>query len=242
MAGHSRWAQIRHKKAGSDAKRGALFSKLARVIAVASREGGADPRANPKLRSAIEQARDAGLPKENIERAIARGGGGAEGENLRPLEYEAYGPGGIAILMSALSDNPNRTTGELKRILADGGGRMAEAGSVGWMFERRIAVDFVRPAADPEDAELALIDAGAEDTGLLEDRIRALVIPERQDAFLQSANGRGLTPLASSLVLIPKNPIALGLAERQDADSLTAALGEHPDVIDVWTNLAEERV
>lgn len=241
MAGHSRWAQIRHKKAGSDAKRSTLFSKLARLIAVASHEGGPDPQTNPKLRSAIEQARDADLPKENIERAIARGGGANEGANLRPLEYEAYGPGGIALLISGLSDNPNRTTNELKRALADGGGRLAETGSVAWMFERRIAVDFARPIAEPEATELILIDAGAEDTARLEDRIRALVAPERQNAFLQSVNARGLTPIASALTPIPQNPIALGLGQRRDAEALIAALEEHPDVIDVWTNLAPER-
>src|SRR3989338_8890104 len=137
MAGHSRWAQVKHKKAGADARRGARFSKLARLITVATREGGPEPSANARLRSAMEHARGAGVPKENIARAVARAAGGGDGAALVEREYEAYGPGKSAFLIRAVTDNPNRTTAEVKTILAPCGGKLAALGSVAWIFERR---------------------------------------------------------------------------------------------------------
>ena len=238
MAGHSRWAQIRHKKVGVDARRGVLFSKFSRLISVAARGGGPDPAANPKLRQAVEQARAAGLPKDIIERATRRAL--ASAETLTAVEYEAYGPGGMALLIAGLTNNPNRTTAEVKRILADGGGRLAEAGSVAWLFERRTAADFPTQAASREAVELALIEAGAEDTAVLEDRIRALLRPEAWPGFAQTLAARGLTPIQTLRVAIPTSRLTLKRAERTAAEELLRTLQAHPDVTEVWTNVADD--
>lgn len=237
MSGHSKWAQIRHKKAGTDARRGTLFSKLSRVLSVAAREGGRDPAANAKLRQAVEQARDAGMPKENIERAISRGAGSGEGTNLRAVEYEAYGPGGSAFLMSGLTDNPNRTTNEIKHLLDAGGGRLATAGSVAWLFERRMLFEFAAGPGQPEETELALIDSGAEDTDRTAERIAAFVPPARAERFQKAVVARGLAPLRSQPVALPKDTIAPNTEDRLKAESLLSALENHPDITEVWDNL-----
>lgn len=237
VAGHSRWAQVKHRKAGSDAKRGALFSKLGRLIAAAAREGGPDPAANAKLRQTVDQARSAGLPKENVERAIRRAqGGGATGTGLEARSYEAYGPGGSAFLIDALTDNPNRTTAELKAILGAGHGQLVAVGSVAWLFTRRVKAEFTCPAGDIETAELALIDAGAEDTAADGQRIRALVDPGRLAALLEAAARMGLYRTVTTPVVIPKDKTALSQNQRTRAAELAAALDAHPDVTAVWTN------
>ena len=243
MAGHSRWAQIRHKKAGTDAKRGALFSKLARPIALAARDGGGDPALNPKLRQAMEQAREAGMPKENIERAILRGSGGGEAANLSSVEYEAYGPGGSAFLIAGLTDNPNRTTNEIKNILDKFGGRLAEAGSVAWLFRRAVVFEFDLPAASSAEVlELALIDAGAIDTEASRDTLRVLVAPESSEAFQKHIASRGLVARRQYLAAIPQNPLALDPAIRSRVEALREALDEDPDVTDIWTTVANAAV
>lgn len=240
MSGHSKWAQIRHKKAGVDAKRGALFSKLGRIITIAAREGGKDPAMNPRLRQTIEQARDAGMPKDNIERAILRGVGGGEGANLQSVEYEAYGPGGSALVITGLTDNSNRTTNEIKRILDGAGGRLATGGSVLWMFERKVLIEFPL-SIKPDEAELTFIDAGAEDIIIETDRIEAMVRPEALDKFQERAAAAGFTPSRSSIVVIPKNPLTPDAETRAKAEGLTGALDEHPDITEVWTNIAAAR-
>ncbi len=238
MSGHSRWAQIRHKKAGADAKRGAVFSKLSRLITVAARDGSPDPSTNFKLRQAIEQARDAGLPKDNIERAILRASASADAARLRAVEYEAYGPGGSAFLISGLTDNPNRTTNEIKRILDEFGGRLAEAGSVSWMFKRRVVYEFTPPGGSPDALELALIDAGAEDTAAEEGAVRALVAPEASECFQKRIPGLGISPTRQFLAAIPQNLVSLPPETNTVAEKLIAALEDHQDVTEVWSTVA----
>ena len=162
MSGHSKWASIKHKKAATDAKRGQLFTKLARAIAVAAREGGGDPDANYTLAAAIEKARGYSMPKDNIQRAIDRGTGAGDGGAIERVVYEGYGPGGVAVLVEALTDNRNRTSAELRNAFDKHGGSLGEPGSVAWQFERKgvITVDGERYS---EDDLLAAIDAGAED-------------------------------------------------------------------------------
>ncbi|MBI4132518.1 MAG: YebC/PmpR family DNA-binding transcriptional regulator [Candidatus Sungbacteria bacterium] len=240
MAGHSRWAQIRHKKAGADAKRGALFSKLARLIAVAARDGGGDPARNSKLRQAMDQARDAGVPKENIERAILRGTGGGEMQDLRAVEYEAYGPGGIALLIAGLTDNPNRTTSEIKKVVNEFGGRLVESGGVAWMFRRCVIFEFDAPPEPTEAVELVLIDAGALDTYAGDGSVQALVALESCEDFQKNISSRGLSPRRQYLTAVAQNPVQLESKDRALAEAVIAALEEHPDITAVWTTLARD--
>jgi YebC/PmpR family DNA-binding regulatory protein len=239
MSGHSKWAQIKHKKAGTDAKRGALFSKLARTISVAARDGGANPDLNAHLRQAIEYASNAGLPKENIERAISRAESASDIANLKSVEYEAYGPGGIALIIAGLTDNSNRTTNEVKRILADHGGRLADTGSVAWMFDQRVLASFPVDAESPDTIELSLIDAGAEDTVLDEGRIEAIVTPENLGSFLKKAKGVELVPTSTHLIAVPKSRTEPTAEDTETLIKLMEALDEHPDVQEVWTNARE---
>src|ERR671932_2045195 len=163
MAGHSKWASIKHKKKATDAKRGALFTKLARALQVAAREGGGDPAGNPALALAIQKAKDARMPKENIERAIAKGtGAGADADAIESVVYEGYGPGGVAILVEALTDNRNRTGSEVRHIFTKAGGNLGEPGSVAWVFEKRGSI-VVDAANASEDDLMVAIEAGAED-------------------------------------------------------------------------------
>jgi|SRR3989338_8099590 len=239
MSGHSKWAQIKHQKAGTDAKRGTLFSKLARMITVAARDARGNPDMNPKLRQAVEQAREAGLPKDNIERAIERAtGSGADATALRAFAYEAYGPGGSAFLITGLTDSQNRTTNEIKRILDEHGGRLAESGSVAWMFERKVAFTLPLPQAEQRDeCELYLIDGGADAIETDAEALCVLVQPERAARFPEHLAARGIIPLRSALTAIPKTSIALGPEDAATVEELAAALLDQDDVTDVWTNV-----
>lgn len=237
MAGHSRWAQVKHKKAGSDAKRGALFSKLGHLIRTAAHAGGTDPRTNSKLRRTMEQARDAGMPKENIERAIARAEGNADESQVTAREYEAYGPGGTALVIGVLTDSPNRTTAELKHVLGEHGGKIAAVGSVDWLFRRWTVGEF-EAGARAEVVELLLIDAGAEDTALDGDTVRAFVRPERFERFREAARARGLAPERVAGLVSPKTPVVLSREDRLTLAGLVRALKDHDDVASVSTNAA----
>lgn len=239
MAGHSRWAQVKHKKAGTDAKRSAVFSKLSRLITIASRDGGTDPTTNAKLRTVMEQARDAGLPKDTIERALTRAAGAAGGDMLVSRSFEAYGPGGSAFLIEAVTDNPNRTTAEVKRILGEFGGKLAAAGSVAWMFERCAIVQFSPVAAAArEAAELAFIDAGALDVEADGDTLTVRAAPEAVLPLRAAAARRGLTIERVSLAMVATSHPAVGADDRARVQSLAALLDDHPDVTAVWTNTA----
>lgn len=237
MAGHSRWAQVKHRKAGTDAKRSVEFSRFVRLITVAAREGGTDPETNPRLRQAVDQARNAGLPKDNIERAIARVGGedGSEAEVIR--EYEAYGPGGSAIIIHAATDNPNRTTSEVKAALADFGGKLADAGSVAWLFARRVEIEFTPSREDTaETLELALIEAGVEDIRREGERLFAIVKPDASASFEKIMKARGVQPAAARTVMIPKRAGPIRRADSPSLQKLLTELGNHPDVTAVWSD------
>ncbi len=236
MAGHSKWAQIKHKKKAVDAKRGQLFTKLSRAIQVAAREGGGDPEGNPALAHAIQKAKEARMPKENIERAIARGvGAEAGGEAIEKVVYEGYGPGGVAILVEALTDNRNRTGSEIRHLFSRHGGSIGEPGSVAWVFEKKgeIVVDARRY---DEDALFAAIDAGAEDISRDGDLWEIVTDPADfaavRDALLES----GVELESAELVMRPtaRTPVA-----REDAGRLLRlleALEEHDDVEAVHAN------
>lgn len=238
MAGHSRWAQVKHKKAGSDAKRSAAFAKLARTITVAAREGGGpNPEANTKLRQAIEQAREAGLPKDNIERAVARGRGPAGSDpSALSRDYEAYGPGGAALLIQTRTDNPNRTISDLKHILTEGGGKLAPGGGVSWLFERWVSAEFAAPPDGASKLELALIDAGAEETVSDGDKIRALLHHQGLNKFMAALSSHGLDLPTVTQIIRPKSVTTLAPSELAALQHVLRTLEGHPDVIEISTN------
>ena len=203
MAGHSKWASIKHKKKAVDAKRGALFTKLTRAITVAAREGGGDPEGNPSLALAIQKAKDASMPKDNIERAIAKGtGADADADAFEAVLYEGYGPGGVAVLVEALTDNRNRTGSEVRNIFTKHGGNLGEPGSVAWTFEKKgeIVVDGSRYS---EDDLLPAIDAGAEDVALDGDVWEVVTGPAELAAVRQALESAGVEIDSAELVQRP---------------------------------------
>ena len=239
MSGHSRWAQIKHKKALSDAKKGNLFSKMARLIMVAAKEKGHDPTMNPKLRMAIEKAKAVGMPKDNIERAIERGSSGIEAGTLKEVLYEAYGPGGAALLIEGLTDNKNRTTNEIKHTLSEHGGKLAGEGSVEWMFEKRGAVDVPEEKNNQahDDLPLALIDAGATDIKNYEKGVTAYIEPQHIESFKEALIQKGIAFGDIYIDRLPKTQLPASAKERVALEKLIAVLDENEDVQEIYTNV-----
>jgi YebC/PmpR family DNA-binding regulatory protein len=235
MAGHSKWASIKHKKKAVDAKRGALFTKLTRAITVAARDGG-DPEANPTLALAVQKARDASMPKDNIERAIAKGtGADSDADAFESVLYEGYGPGGVAILVEALTDNRNRTGSEVRHIFTKHGGNLGEPGSVAWTFEKKgeIVVDGSRYA---EDDLLAAIDAGAEDVALDGDVWEIVTGPTDVAAVRDALAAEGVEIESAELVQRPTTRTPVDEERVRTLMNLIEALEEHDDVQAVHAN------
>src|SRR3989338_5375699 len=239
MSGHSHWAGIKHKKGIADAKRAKVFAKLARVIVITAREKGDNPDMTPGRRLAIEKARAANMPADNIERAIKRGAGKAEGEALEGFVYEAFGPAGSAMLIEGITDNKNRTLGELRKIMQDRGGRMAEQGSVAWMFERR-GFTIISSTQYPisSDVELKIIDAGAEDIQQTEDGALVYTAPDKVMEVKKKLEEAGFAVQEAGFDYVPKNPVAISdEKERGRLEEFFEALDEHDDVQAVYANL-----
>ncbi|MCS6963860.1 YebC/PmpR family DNA-binding transcriptional regulator [Thermoflexus sp.] len=238
MAGHSKWANIKHRKAAMDAKRGQLFSRLTRELIVAAREGGPDPETNLRLRLAIERARAANMPKENIERAIRRGAGLEKGaEQFEELLYEGYGPHGVAIIVRVLTDNRNRTVAELRRIFSRHGGSLAESGAVMWNFEKKGYIAIRPDGQDPERIFELAIEAGAEDVEISEDLVEIYTAPEDLQAVRQSLLQAGLTIDNAELTMRPRTRVTLDDHATTSVMSLVDALEELDDVQQVYSNL-----
>ncbi|HYU59821.1 MAG TPA: YebC/PmpR family DNA-binding transcriptional regulator [Solirubrobacterales bacterium] len=236
MAGHSKWAQIKHKKAATDAKRGKQFTKLARAITVAAREGGGDPEGNPALATAVQKARDFSMPKDNIQRAIDKGtGAGDAGGEIERAVYEGYGPGGAAILVEALTDNRNRTGAEVRHAFDKHSGSLGEPGSVGWIFEKRgvILVDAERYG---EDDLMAAIDAGAEDVSHDGDLLKVLTAAGDLAAVREALEDAGVEIESAELAMEPKNLVEVGEGDARSLMRLMEALDEHDDVDAVHAN------
>jgi YebC/PmpR family DNA-binding regulatory protein len=237
LAGHSKWAQIKRKKGATDAKRGQLFSKLTRAIIVASREGGPDPAGNLALQNAIEKAREASMPKENIERAIARGAGAAgDGAAYETVTYEGYGPAGVAVYVEAVTDNRNRTAADVRSIFTKSDGSLGESGSVAWLFERR-AVVLVAGEADEDELTMAAAEGGADDVEREGDSWRVTSAPEALAAVREAIEAAGFTVESAELTMVPKTTIELD--EESDAKKvlrLMDSLEENDDVQDVYAN------
>jgi YebC/PmpR family DNA-binding regulatory protein len=237
MSGHSKWSSIKHKKAAADAKRGKQFTKLARAITVAAREGGGDPEGNPTLATAVQKARDLSMPKDNIQRAIDRGtGAGSDAVAIERTVYEGYGPGGAAILVEALTDNRNRTGAEVRHAFEKHGGSLGEPGSVAWIFEKRgvVLVDGERYG---EDDLLAAIDAGAEDIAEDGDLVKVVSEPSALAAVRAALEGAGVEVQAAELAMEPKSVVEIAAEdEARRLIRLIDFLDDHDDVDSVHAN------
>jgi YebC/PmpR family DNA-binding regulatory protein len=236
MAGHSKWASIKHKKAVVDARRGQHFTKLARAITVAAREGGGDPDGNPSLALAIQKARDASMPKDNIERAIAKGTGeGADTDAIESVVYEGYGPGGVALLIEALTDNRNRTGSEVRHLLSKHGGNLGEPGSVAYLFDKKgvVVVDASRWS---EDDLMVAIDAGAEDIAQDDDVFEILSEPADLTAVRAALVEAGIEPESAEVAQLPKVRTPVGEDQAGTLMRLIDALEGNDDVNAVHAN------
>jgi YebC/PmpR family DNA-binding regulatory protein len=236
MSGHSKWHSIKHKKAVVDARRGQQFTKLARAITVAAREGGGDPEGNPSLALAIQKARDASMPKDNIERAIAKGTGeGADADRIETVVYEGYGPGGVALLIEALTDNRNRTGADVRHLLSKNGGNLGEPGSVSYLFDRQgvIVVDATRYG---EDDLIPAIDAGALDISVDEDVFEVITEPGDLGAVRQALEQAGVEIESADISERPKSRVPLDEAEAGKLIRLIDSLEESDDITTVHAN------
>jgi YebC/PmpR family DNA-binding regulatory protein len=237
MSGHSKWSTIKRKKGAEDAKRGRLFTRLAREITVAARDGGGDPSVNSTLRLAIEKARGANMPKDNIERAIKRGTGELEGGHLEEVIYEGYGPHGVALLVKCLTDNRNRTISDVRRVFNRSGGNLAEAGAVVWMFDTKGYIAVARDDVDPDDIFMMAVDAGAEDVEVSDDFVEVYTEPGDLHWVREGLAGRGLIVEDAELAQVPKTLMTLGEKETLQLMNMIEALEELDDVQQVYSNL-----
>ncbi|MDQ4040710.1 MAG: YebC/PmpR family DNA-binding transcriptional regulator [Actinomycetota bacterium] len=236
MSGHSKWASIKHKKKAVDAKRGALFTKLTRAITVAARDGGGDPEGNPALALAVQKAKDASMPKDNIERAIAKGtGADQDAAAFESVTYEGYGPGGVAVLVETLTDNRNRTSAEVRHAFTKAGGNLGEPGSVAWVFEKKgqLVADGSRY---DEDDLMAAIDAGAEDVSLDGDVFEVVTAPEDLAAVRETLTEAGVELDSAELVMRPTTRTPVEESEARSLMRLIDTLEEHDDVQGVHAN------
>lgn len=236
MSGHSKWSSIKHKKGAADAKRGQRFTKLAKAITVAAREGGGDPDANPALATAIQKARDDSMPKANIERAIDRGTGeGPDAVAVERIHYEGYGPGGAAVLVEALTDNRNRTSAEVRHAFTRHGGSLGEPGSVDWMFETHgvVVVDAGRYG---EDDLIGAIDAGAIDVVEADDKLRVLAAPADLTAVREAIAADGIEIESVSLAVEPRSTVEVAEGEAGTLMRMLDAIEEQDDVNEVHSN------
>jgi YebC/PmpR family DNA-binding regulatory protein len=238
VSGHSKWSSIKHKKGAADAKRGQLFSKLARAIIVAAREGGADPAANLALQNAIEKARSYSMPKENIERAIARGSGAAgDAEAFEQITYEGYGPNGVAIIVEALTDNRNRTAAEVRHVFSKHDGNLGTSGAVAWLFERRGVILVDAETADEDDVMLAAAEGGADDVAQDGSSFQVTTSPELLSSVREALEQAGITVESAETTMVPKTTVELAdEAAARKTLRLIDALEELDDVSEVYAN------
>ncbi len=237
MSGHSKWSTIKRKKGAEDAKRGKIFTKIARDITLAARQGG-DPSANPALRLAIEKARRANMPKDNIERAIKRGTGELEGGDLEEITYEAYAPHGVAMLIKCTTDNRNRALSEVRRVFNKHGGNMAEQGAVSWMFDMKGYITVPADGVDPDEVFMAAVDAGADDVEVSDDVIEIYTAPDALHTVRDALESAGFKVDEAELGQFPKNEIELGVKETLAIMNIIDLLEESDDVDKVYSNLS----
>jgi YebC/PmpR family DNA-binding regulatory protein len=244
MSGHSHWATIKHKKGAIDAKRGKLFSKLSRAIIIAARHGGGDPEMNLKLRYAIDKARQVSMPKDNIERAIKRGTGELEGQTLEEITYEGYGPGGVAIMVDVLTDNRNRTAGEVRKTFERGGGKMGSAGNVAYLFERKGIFSVEASAADEDTLMEVALDAGADDLKRSGSTFDITCDPHAFTQVQEALKKHGIATTVAEISQVPKAARDVDAETGKKVLRLMEALDDHDDVQNVYSdlNVSEELV
>jgi len=236
MSGHSKWASIKHQKGVADARRGQLFTKLTREIIIAAREGGGNPDTNFRLRLAVQRARDNNMPQDNIERAIKRGTGELEGASLVELVLEGYGPGGTAILVSALSDNRNRTIQDVRNIFSRHNGSLGESGCVAWLFDSKGMITVKAENLDADELALSAIDAGAEDVRVESDYVEVYTTPEELETVRAALEGQNVAIASAEVAMVPKTVVPLEEKVALQAMKLLDRLEEIDEVQNVSSN------
>jgi YebC/PmpR family DNA-binding regulatory protein len=236
MSGHSKWHTIKHKKGAADAKRGKVFTRIIKELTVAARGGGGDPDMNPRLRTIIADAKAVNMPSDNIKRAIRRGTGEEPGVNYEEAQYEAYGPGGTGVIMDVLTDNKNRTVGELRHALTKWGGNLAETNAVAWMFDKKGYIVVAKSKVSEDTLMSAVIDAGGDDLQDDGDNWEVLSSVDTFQAVLEAVKKLGVEPDAAEISMVPQNHIKLEGKQAQQMLKLMEALDDHDDIRHVWSN------
>jgi YebC/PmpR family DNA-binding regulatory protein len=236
MSGHSKWASIKHKKGAIDAKRGKVFTRLIKEISVAARMGGGDPGGNPRLRQAVLAARAENMPKDNIERAIKKGTGELEGMSFEEVSYEAYGPGGVALLIDCLTDNKNRTVADLKYIFDRHGGNIGSPGCVSWIFEKKGVIAFDKGKIEEEKLLDVALDAGAEDVSQSGDQFEVVMKPNDFEKIKKAFDSLGIKYSLAEISMIPQNTVHLEGKKAEQMLNLMEALEDNDDINHVYAN------
>jgi YebC/PmpR family DNA-binding regulatory protein len=237
MSGHSKWSSIKHKKALKDARRGKLFTKFIKEITVAARMGGGDVNANPRLRTAVTTARQNSMPADNIDRAIKKGTGDLEGVTYDEVTYEAYGPGGVAILVQTLTDNRNRTVADLRSIITKHGGNLATAGAVSWMFHKRGLITVERAGVDEDRVMEVALEGGAEDVREAGDILEVVTAPEQFDRVKEALDAAKIAAASAEVTSIPSSTVAISGKPAEQMVRLLEAVEDHDDVQNVSSNM-----
>lgn len=236
MAGHSKWANIKHRKGAQDAKRGKIFTKIAKELTIAAKLGGGIPDMNPRLRMALDKAKSANMPKDNVERAIKKGTGEGNDANYYEVTYEGYGPGGVAIMVSALTDNKNRTVADVRSTLTKRGGSMGEAGCVAWMFEKKGVINILKENAKEDFIMELAINVGAEDVEVTDDGYEVISEPENYYTIKEELEKNNIQIEYSEITMRPKTTVELKGEDAKKAMTLVEMLEDLDDVQDVYTN------
>jgi YebC/PmpR family DNA-binding regulatory protein len=236
MSGHSKWHTIKHKKGAADAKRGKVFTRIIKELTVAARAGGGDPDTNPRLRTIVAEAKSVNMPAENIKRAIQRGTGELPGVSYEEATYEGYGPGGAAVIIECLTDNRNRTVGELRHLLSKHNGNLGETNSVAWMFQKKGYIVVDKTATDEEKLLNAVLDAGGDDLRDDGDTWEIISEPSAFEAVRDAVKALGIEPASAQVAMLPQNYVKLEGKEASQMVRLMEALEEHDDVQHVWSN------
>ncbi|OGW26092.1 MAG: transcriptional regulator [Nitrospirae bacterium GWB2_47_37] len=238
MSGHSKWSQIKHKKANTDSKRGKIFTKIVKEITVAARSGGGDPDGNPRLRTAIEKAKEVNMPADNIKKAVMKGTGELPGTTYEEIIYEGYGPGGVALLIEALTDNKNRTVSEIRHTLSKNGGNMGEAGCVSWIFEKKGYILVEKSKVDEDTLMSVVLDAGADDmkNDPKEDNYEIIASPENLASVKKSIENQKIPVALSEITMLPKNYVPIEGSAADQMVRLVDALEDNDDVQNVYAN------